>query len=96
MIAAHYVQSIRRPRENRFFAFFKKSVFYCYFELMFDTLVYFKVTNNFGAAKLCKQEPFAEKVHGWTQGSCAAAGYSYLWSENQSSGLEEFRNFKKY
>ena len=63
---------------------------------MFEVLeVYFKVANNFGEAKLCKQDSFAEKVHGWSQGSCAAAGYSYLWSENKS-GLEEFRNFKKY
>ena len=71
----------------------------CYFWIppkMFETLVYFKVTNNFGAAKLCKQEPFAEKVHGWTQGTCGAAGYSYMWSEDKNTGVEEFRNFKKY
>jgi hypothetical protein len=64
---------------------------------MFEVLnVFFNVTNNFGEPKLCKQESFPEKkVRGWSQGSCAAAGYSYLWAENRS-GLEEFRNFKRY
>ena len=31
----------------------------------------------------------------WMRGTCSAAGYSHLWSEDQKTGLALYKNFKR-
>eukprot|EP00282_Hemiselmis_andersenii_P039599 CAMPEP_0169446174 /NCGR_PEP_ID=MMETSP1042-20121227/10833_1 /TAXON_ID=464988 /ORGANISM="Hemiselmis andersenii, Strain CCMP1180" /LENGTH=67 /DNA_ID=CAMNT_0009557621 /DNA_START=20 /DNA_END=223 /DNA_ORIENTATION=+ len=61
---------------------------------MFQTLFYFKVNNNFGSDKECTEADAKETGHGWTQGTCGAAGYTHMWSYNKKTGLAMFKNYK--
>eukprot|EP00287_Rhodomonas_sp_CCMP768_P006816 CAMPEP_0196718638 /NCGR_PEP_ID=MMETSP1091-20130531/1797_1 /TAXON_ID=302021 /ORGANISM="Rhodomonas sp., Strain CCMP768" /LENGTH=74 /DNA_ID=CAMNT_0042059353 /DNA_START=16 /DNA_END=240 /DNA_ORIENTATION=+ len=62
---------------------------------MFESLIYFNISNNYGGISSCEQSPTNPHVEGWVQGTCSAAGFGHLWDENRKTGLATFRNFKK-
>ncbi|EKX51924.1 hypothetical protein GUITHDRAFT_150854 [Guillardia theta CCMP2712] len=61
---------------------------------MFQTLSYFKIEKAYGGITSCEESPKSLGTN-WMEGTCAASGFSHLWSENRKTGLATFKNFKR-